>query len=92
MTPNPHRGSDFAEFLTEQWLMPTPRTDAIAHRGLGSVAYIAEVTGLARQLERELADERALADEMAAQLDHAQYTHDPGGCQKAFNAWKDQRR
>lgn len=36
-------------------MTPTPRTDAIAHRGLGSVAYIAEMTDLARQLERELA-------------------------------------
>lgn len=65
---NPHRGSDFNEFLIEQGLMPTPRTDAIAHRGLGSVAYIAEITGLARQLERELAAERALADRLAAVL------------------------
>ena len=51
---NKHRGSDFNEFLIEQGIMtPTPRTDAIAHRGLGSVAYIAEITDLARQLERE---------------------------------------
>ena len=51
---NPHRGSDFNEFLIEENLMtPTPRTDAIAHRGLGSVAYIAEMTSFARQLERE---------------------------------------
>ena len=51
---NPHRGSDFNEFLIEENLMtPTPRTDAIAHRGLGSVAYIAEMTDFARQLERE---------------------------------------
>ena len=53
---NKHRGSDFNQFLIEEGIMtPTPRTDAIAHRGLGSVAYIAEMTNLARQLERELA-------------------------------------
>jgi hypothetical protein len=54
---NKHRGSDFNDFLIEEGIMtptPTPRTDAIAHRGLGSVAYIAEMTGFARQLEREL--------------------------------------
>jgi hypothetical protein len=51
---NKHRGSDFNDFLIEEGIMtPTPRTDAIAHRGLGSVAYIAEMTNLARQLERE---------------------------------------
>jgi len=43
---------------------PTPRTDAIAHRGLSSVAYIAEMTSLCRQLERELADKDAHADEI----------------------------
>lgn len=32
----------------------TPRTDAIAHRGYNESAYIAEMTDLARQLEREL--------------------------------------
>ena len=37
-------------------MTPTPRTDAIAHRGLGSVAYIAEMTDFARYLERELAE------------------------------------
>ena len=37
-------------------MTPTPRTDAIAHQGLGSVAYIAEMTDFARQLERELAE------------------------------------
>lgn len=31
----------------------TPRTDAIAHRGYNESAYIAEMTDLARQLERE---------------------------------------
>ena len=42
----------------------TPRTDAIAHRGYGPTAYIAEMTGLARQLERELASKDAHADEI----------------------------
>ena len=51
---NQHRGSDFNEFLAQENLMtPTPRTDAIAHRGHGPTAYIAEITDLARQLERE---------------------------------------
>jgi hypothetical protein len=31
----------------------TPRTDAIAHRGYNESAYISEMTGLSRQLERE---------------------------------------
>ena len=53
---NKHRGSDFNEYLAQENLMtPTPRTDAIAHRGYGPTAYIAEMTGLARQLEHELA-------------------------------------
>ena len=53
---NQHRGSDFNQFLIEEEIMtPTPRTDAIAYRGLDSVAYIAEMTDFARQLERELA-------------------------------------
>jgi hypothetical protein len=34
----------------------TPRTDAIAHRGYNESAYIAEMTGLARELERKLAE------------------------------------
>ena len=54
---NKHRGSDFNQFLIEDGIMtptPTPRTDAIAHRGLGSVAYIAEMTDFARQLESAL--------------------------------------
>lgn len=53
---NQHRGSDFNQFLIEEEIMtPTPRTDAIAHRGLGTVTYIAEMTDFARQLERRLA-------------------------------------
>jgi hypothetical protein len=34
---------------------PTPRTNAIAHRGYPEPAYIVEMTDLARTLERELA-------------------------------------
>jgi len=34
----------------------TPRTNAIAHRGYNESDYIAKMTDLARQLERELAD------------------------------------
>ena len=68
---NQHRGSDFNEFLAQENLMtPTPRTDAIAHRGLDSVAYIAEMTDFARWLERELAAERALADRLAGLLEN----------------------
>jgi len=60
---NPHRGSDFNEFLTEHRLMPTPRTDAIAHSGHNESIYIARMTYLARELERELAEARKqLAD------------------------------
>ena len=75
---NKHRGSDFNQFLIEEGIMtptPTPRTDAIAHRGLGSVAYIAQMTSLGRELERELADAREwsskladVADELRAEL------------------------
>ena len=36
-------------------MTPTPRTDAIAHRGYGPTAYITEMTNLARQLESALA-------------------------------------
>ena len=39
-------------------MTPTPRTDAIAHRGYNESAYIAEMTDMARQLERELAEAR----------------------------------
>ena len=67
---NKHRGSDFNEFLAQENLMtPTPRTDAIAHRGLGEVAYIAEMTDFARQLERELAVWKHEAKRLEAQLE-----------------------
>jgi microcystin degradation protein MlrC len=45
----------------------TPRTDAIAHRGYNESAYIAEMTGLARELERQLEQERQ--DRKQAELD-----------------------
>ena len=45
-----------------------------------------------RLSEKELAAERALSDEMAAQLEHASFACDPGGCQKMFVAWKEARR
>ena len=50
-------------------MTPTPRTDAIAHRGLGSVAYIAEMTDFARQLERELAVWKHEAKRLEAELE-----------------------
>ena len=65
-------------------MTPTPRTDAIAHRGLGSVAYIAEMTELARQLEREIAVERALADRLGVQIQDIMD-------QQALAAWKEAR-
>jgi len=45
----------------------TPRTDAIAHRGYNESAYISEMTGLARELERQLEQERQ--DRKQAELD-----------------------
>lgn len=45
--------------------MSTPRTDTIAHFGHHPGAYIAKMTDFARQLEQELAAERALADLLA---------------------------
>lgn len=70
---------------------PTPRTDAIEFQGWPDDC-IPKLARLARELERELAAERALADEMASQLDHAQYIYDPNGCKKALAAWKEARR
>ena len=67
---NKHRGSDFNQFLAQENLMtPTPRTDAIAHRGLGSVAYIAEMTDFARQLESELAVWKHESKRLEAELE-----------------------
>ena len=87
---NQHRGSDFNQFLAQENLMtPTPRTDAIAHRGLGSVAYIAEMTDFAREIEAELAAERALADRLADALENS-VSWDYA--KPAFDAWKEARR
>jgi hypothetical protein len=46
----------------------TPRTDAIAHRGYNESTYIAEMTGLARELERELAELRKNTSELIVSL------------------------
>jgi hypothetical protein len=55
MTPNPHRGSDFNDFLAEQGLMtPTPRTDAAIKASKGQWGYL--LRDLAQELERELAE------------------------------------
>lgn len=81
---NPHRGSDFTEFMSQEGLMPTPRTDAIAHSGHNESVYIARMTYLARELERELAAERALADRLANALDDIAFgtiiRRESGGC------------
>ena len=54
MTPNPHRGSDFADFLAEQGLMtPTPRTDAAIAASDGQWSFT--LRDLAQEMERELA-------------------------------------
>ncbi len=41
---------------------PTPRTNAIAHRGYPEPSYIVEMTDLARTLERELVEARSERD------------------------------
>lgn len=43
----------------------TPRTDAVAHAGHNESVYIARMTYLARELERELADRRAWSSKLA---------------------------
>jgi hypothetical protein len=67
----------------------TPRTDAAIKASKGQWGYL--LRDLAQEMERELAAERALSSEMAAQLEHASFAYDPGGCQKMFEAWKDAR-
>jgi hypothetical protein len=59
MTPNPHRGSDFAEFMIEQGLTntdqpmtPTPRTDAAETLWNDAGCHVVHAD-FARQLERE---------------------------------------
>lgn len=91
---NPHRGSNFAEFLTQEGLMPTPRTDAIAHAGHNESVYIAKMTYLARQLERELASERAIVASLQALVttDHESKEAFIRRCRQALAAWKEARR
>lgn len=94
MTPNPHRGSDFTEFMIEEKLMPTPRTDALrlkmAQLGWPSDGEpVAMLMASHGELERELAAERALADRLASVAEYAvtwDYT------KKALDAWKEARR
>jgi hypothetical protein len=63
MTPNPHRGSDFAEFLAEEGLMtPTPRTDAAIAASGGQWSFT--LRDLAQEMERELASKDAQAGEI----------------------------
>jgi hypothetical protein len=53
MTPNPHRGSDFNDFLAEEGLMtPTPRTDAAIKASKGQWGYL--LRDLAQEMEREI--------------------------------------
>ena len=97
---NQHRGSDFNEFLAQENLMtPTPCTDAIAHRGLGHFAYIAEMTKFACEIEADLATERALADRLAGVLlsyDHNMLAGDDMQWlpehDKALAAWREARK
>jgi hypothetical protein len=87
MTPNPHRGSDFADFLAEEGLMtPTPRTDAAIKASNGFWSFV--LRDLAQELERELAAERALADRLASALTDSAMWHAP----PAYQAWKEARR
>jgi hypothetical protein len=66
MTPNPHRGSDFNDFLAEEGLMtPTPRTDAAIKASNGFWSFV--LRDLAQELERELEQERQ--DRKQADLD-----------------------
>lgn len=63
MIPNPHRGSDFTEFLTQEGLMPTPRTDEFARAECCDLQHALD---FARELERELAAERAIVASLQA--------------------------
>ncbi len=68
MTPNPHRGSDFADFLAEQGLMtPTPRTDAAIAASDGQWSFT--LRDLAQELERELAVWKHEAKRLEAELE-----------------------
>ena len=68
MTPNPHRGSDFADFLAEEGLMtPTPRTDAAIAASDGQWSFT--LRDLAQELERELAVWKHEAKRLEAELE-----------------------
>ncbi len=74
MTPNPHRGSDFADFLAEEDLMtPTPRTDAAIAASDGQWSFT--LRDLAQQMERELAvwkhEVETLRDQLKAEHETA---------------------
>tara|TARA_R110000868_G_scaffold406206_3_gene686433 strand:- start:603 stop:920 length:318 start_codon:yes stop_codon:yes gene_type:complete len=51
----------------------TPQTNSIAYRGYNESAYIAEMTDLARTLERDLAAERAIVSRIWDQLGSLTY-------------------
>jgi hypothetical protein len=94
MTPNPHRGSDFNDFLAEEGLMtPTPRTDAAIKASKGQWGYL--LRDLAQEMERDLAVERAIADRLAGELQWwGDYCGDnaPASIDLALAAWKEARR
>jgi hypothetical protein len=92
MTLNPHRGSDFADFLAEEGLMtPTPRTDAAIAASDGQWSFT--LRDLAQQMERELAAERALADRLAdALVESMERLGVCAGHLKVLDQWKEARR
>jgi hypothetical protein len=68
-------------------MTPTPRTDAAIAASAGQWSF--PLRDLARELERELAAERALADRLAFALtDSATWDH----ALPAHEAWKEARR
>ena len=100
---NKHRGSDFNEFLIEQGLTntnqpmtPTPRTDAIQFQGWPDDC-IPKLARLARDLERELAAERELADRLAEMLANVQGDYASTGAittqevAESLTSWKEAR-
>jgi len=62
---------------------PTPRTNAIAHRGYPEPSYIVEMTDLARILERELTVEREKVRVLREALEKYQHTVIAGGTNPA---------
>jgi hypothetical protein len=93
------QGADRLEELERELAAVTAAIHKIHPTRRGSLVDMAEdleshretAMNAFRLSEKELAAERALSNEMAAQLDHAQYAYDPGGCQKMFAAWKEAR-